>query len=140
MKPTRLIVSASRSYSEKDRLLILTTGSTTDVASALLEDPTLPERVEILTMGFNSWPQGTDPWNIKNDPLAYKVILDSDAPITIGSGDDEMRVCRYYSEGRTDSCRASRRQKSRLKVGSRRTKNEFASVAQYAVGQKCVAR
>jgi purine nucleosidase len=86
------IVSASRSYSEKDRLLILTTGATTDVASALLEDPTLPERVEILTMGFNSWPQGTDPWNIKNDPLAYKVILDSDAPITIGSGD----VCRAH--------------------------------------------
>jgi inosine-uridine nucleoside N-ribohydrolase len=86
------IVSASRSYSEKDRLLNLTTGATTDVASALLGDPALPERVEILTMSFDSWPEGIDPWNIKNDPLAYKVILDSDAPITIGSGD----VCRAH--------------------------------------------
>jgi inosine-uridine nucleoside N-ribohydrolase len=86
------IVSTSRKYSEKDRLLILTIGATTDVGSAFLEDPTLPKRVEILTMGFNSWPQGTDPWNIKNDPLAYKVILESDAPITIGSAN----VCRAH--------------------------------------------
>jgi inosine-uridine nucleoside N-ribohydrolase len=86
------IVSTSRKYSEKDRLLILTIGATTDVGSAFLEDPTLPERVEILTMGFNSWPQGTDPWNIKNDPLAYRVILESVAPITIGPAD----VCRAH--------------------------------------------
>ncbi len=32
------------------------------------------------------------------------------------------------------------RHKSRLKVGSRRTKNEFASIAQHTVGQMCVAR
>src|SRR5215469_3701146 len=85
------IVSASRSYSEKDRLLILTTGATTDVASALLEDPTLPERVEILTMGFNSWPQGTDPWNIKNDPLASALwILLSDCHKTLASPPTEF--------------------------------------------------
>jgi purine nucleosidase len=86
------IVSTSRQYSSKHRLLILTIGATTDVGSAFLEDPTLPERVEILTMGFNSWPQGTDPWNIRNDPLAYKIMLESTAPITIGSAD----VCRAH--------------------------------------------
>jgi inosine-uridine nucleoside N-ribohydrolase len=86
------IVSTSRQYSPEHRLLILTIGATTDVGSAFLEDPTLPERIEILTMGFNSWPQGTDPWNIKNDPLAYKVILESAVPITIGSAD----VCRAH--------------------------------------------
>jgi len=84
------IVSTSRRYSPGDRLTILTIGATTDIASAFLEDPTLGERVEVLTMGFNSWPLGTDPWNIRNDPLAYKVILESSAPITIGSTD----VCR----------------------------------------------
>jgi inosine-uridine nucleoside N-ribohydrolase len=86
------ILSTSRRHSKNDPLIILTTGATTDVASTFLEDPTSPERVEILTMGFNSWPQGTDPWNIKNDPLAYKVILESAVPITIGSAD----VCRAH--------------------------------------------
>jgi len=86
------IVSTSRSYSQHNRLVILTIGATTDVASAFLEDPKLSDRVEVVTMGFNSWPLGTDPWNIKNDPLAYKVILESHAPITIGSAD----TCRAH--------------------------------------------
>lgn len=86
------IVLESREYSPKHRLVIITIGATTDVASAFLLDPALGDRVEILTMGFNSWPVGTDPWNIKNDPLAYQVILDSSAPITIGGAD----VCRKY--------------------------------------------
>ncbi len=81
------IVKTSRLYSPRDRLLILTIGATTDVASAFLADPSIDNRVEILTMGFQSWPKGTDPWNIKNDPLAYQVILDSRAPITIGAAD-----------------------------------------------------
>ncbi len=86
------MLEASRKYSAKDRLVIITIGATTDVASAFLLDPTLGQRVEILTMGFNSWPKGTDPWNIKNDPLAYQIILDSTAPITIGAAD----VCQAH--------------------------------------------
>jgi purine nucleosidase len=79
------IIKTARSHSAENRLVIITIGATTDVASAFLADPQLAERVEILTMGFDSWPRGGDPWNIKNDPLAYQVILDSGAPITIGS-------------------------------------------------------
>ncbi len=88
------IVSRSHSYSPQNRLLIITIGAATDVASAFLFDPHLEDRVEILTMGFDSWPQGGDPWNIKNDPLAYQVILDSSSPITIGS----TSVTRKYLE------------------------------------------
>jgi purine nucleosidase len=86
------IVEASQRHSAKNRLVIITIGATTDVASAFLLDPQLGERVEILTMGFDSWPKGGDPWNIKNDPLAYQVILDSAAPITIGASD----VCQRH--------------------------------------------
>ena len=88
------IVATARSYSATNRLLIVTLGATTDVASAFLADPSMGERVEILTMGFDDWPKGGDPWNIKNDPLAYQVILDSAAPITIGS----TAVTRKYLE------------------------------------------
>lgn len=86
------IVDTSRRYSAKHRLVIITIGATTDVASAFLEDPKLGERVEILTMGFDAWPRGGDLWNIKNDPLAYQVILDSNAPITIGASS----VCQQH--------------------------------------------
>jgi len=86
------IVRTARGYSRRNRLIIITIGATTDVASAFLLDPTLGDRVEILTMGFDSWPKGGDPWNIKNDPLAYQVILDSTAPITIGSSE----VCQQH--------------------------------------------
>lgn len=81
------IVDTSRTYAPRNRLLILTIGATTDVGSAFLVDPSIENRAEILTMGFQSWPKGTDPWNIKNDPLAYQVILDSRTPITIGAAD-----------------------------------------------------
>jgi len=81
------IVKAARGHSSQNRLVIITLGATTDVASGFLTDPKLGDRVEILTMGFDSWPKGGDPWNIKNDPLAYQVILGSAAPITIGSTD-----------------------------------------------------
>jgi inosine-uridine nucleoside N-ribohydrolase len=86
------MLKTSRSYSPKNRLVIITIGATTDVASAFLADASIADRVEILTMGFDSWPRGGDPWNIKNDPLAYQVILDSSAPVTIGSSD----VCQRH--------------------------------------------
>jgi purine nucleosidase len=86
------MVKTSRGYSPQNRLVIITIGATTDVASAFLADRHFQDRVEILTMGFDSWPRGGDPWNIKNDPLAYEVILESSAPITIGSSD----VCQRY--------------------------------------------
>jgi purine nucleosidase len=88
------IVKTARDYSSQNRLLIITLGATTDVASAFLTDSKFGDRVEILTMGFDSWPKGGDPWNIKNDPLAYQIILGSSAPITIGSTD----VTRKYLE------------------------------------------
>src|SRR5262249_46883927 len=56
----------------------------TDVASALLTDPTWADRIEIVAMGFEGWPKGDDPWNVKNDVKAWQVLLDSSAPIVVG--------------------------------------------------------
>ena len=95
------IVRTARGYSRRNRLIIITIGATTDVASAFLLDPKLGDRVEILTMGFDLWPKGGDPWNIKNDPLAYQVILDSSAPITIGSSEVCQQHLRLDQEGAT---------------------------------------
>ncbi|MDQ3754933.1 MAG: nucleoside hydrolase [Acidobacteriota bacterium] len=78
------IVEQSRAFSPERRLVVLVTGAATDVASALLVDETLAERIEIIAMGFEKWPAGGDSWNVKNDPAAWQVILASNVPVTIG--------------------------------------------------------
>jgi len=86
------IVRASRAFSKDNRLDVLTIGAATDVASAILEDPGITERIRVVAMGFHRWPDGGNEFNVANDPRAWQVILDSDVPVVIGSGD----VCRAY--------------------------------------------
>lgn len=86
------IVRAARAFSKDDRLDVLTIGAATDVASAIIEDPGITKRIRVIAMGFNRWPDGGDEFNVANDPRAWQVILDSDVPVVIGSGD----VCRAY--------------------------------------------
>jgi purine nucleosidase len=84
------IVDASKHFSSDNRLTILTIGAATDVASAILEDPTIVARIRIVAMAFTSWPDGGNEYNVANDVKAWQVILDSDVPVVIGPGD----VCR----------------------------------------------
>ena len=78
------IIRESRGFSPGHRLAVLVIGAATDLASALLLDPTLGERIEVIAMGFDDWTEGGDSWNVKNDPQAWRVLLASSAPITIG--------------------------------------------------------
>ncbi len=99
-----LIVRESRQVTKGERLVIFVIGSATDMASALLIDPTLSQRVEVIAMGFSRWPEGGDPWNVKNDVKAWQVLLESDVPLTVG---DEA-VCKRClamssAPGRIDS-------------------------------------
>lgn len=81
----RFLLDASRAaFTPARRLAVLMAGPATDVASALLLDPTFADRIEIIAMGFERWPEGGDPWNVKNDPRAWQVVLASRAPITVG--------------------------------------------------------
>ena len=84
------IVQSSKRFSKDNRLTVFTIGAATDVASALLQDPTIVDRIQIVAMGFNSWPKGGDEYNVLNDIKAWQVILQSDAPVVVGSAD----VCR----------------------------------------------
>jgi inosine-uridine nucleoside N-ribohydrolase len=84
------LLQQSRTFSPRNRLTVLVIGAATDIASALLTDPTLGDRIEIVSMAFYSWPEGGDEWNVKNDPKAWQVLLESRAPITVG----DQAVCR----------------------------------------------
>src|SRR5439155_24574076 len=81
-----LLLSESRRPQGR-RLHVLVIGAATDVASALLIDPGFAERVEVVAMGFDGWPEGGDPWNVKNDVRAWQVLLQSRVPIVVGDGD-----------------------------------------------------
>ncbi len=83
------IIQASKSFSPENRLVVLTIGAATDVASAILQDPTVTNRISVVAMGFTGL-NGGDEFNVQNDPKAWQVILDSDVPVTIGAAD----VCR----------------------------------------------
>lgn len=82
----QFILDIARGYSKDNRLALLSIGAATDVASALLADPALVNRIEVIAMAFTSWPDGAKEYNVQNDVAAWQVILDSNVPLTIGSG------------------------------------------------------
>ena len=85
------IVQTSNPYSKDNRLTILTIGAATDVASAILKDPTIVDRIRVVAMGFTDLSKdGGKEFNVQNDPHAWQVILQSNVPVVIGAGS----VCR----------------------------------------------
>lgn len=80
----RFLIEESRRFDRRRRLAVLVAGAATDVASALLIDPSLAERIEIVAMGFDAWPRGGDSWNVRNDRAAWRVLLGSSAPVVVG--------------------------------------------------------
>ena len=83
------LIETSRRFSKNNRLTVLMIGAATDVASAILTDPTIVERVRIIQMGFTDEQDGNE-FNIANDVHAVQAILDSKVPLVIGPG----KVCR----------------------------------------------
>ena len=86
----KFLMETSRKFSKDHRLTILMIGAATDVASAILLDPTIIDRVRIIAMGYQDWPQGGDEFNVLNDVKAAQVIMGSGAPLVVGSA----RACR----------------------------------------------
>lgn len=85
------LVDTSHAYSKQNRLNVLVIGAATDLASAILMDPSIVDRIQVIAMAFkNLSDTGGQEYNVENDPKAWQVILHSDVPLTIGSGD----VCR----------------------------------------------
>lgn len=89
---TDFLISASKPFSKTHRLVVLTIGAATDVASAILIDPTIVDRIDIVAMGFRNLTEAGKEYNVENDVAAWQAILDSDVPVTIGAGD----VCQKY--------------------------------------------
>jgi inosine-uridine nucleoside N-ribohydrolase len=78
------ILDQARGRSGDDRLTVLAIGTATDIASALLIDPSLAARIEVVAMGFDGWPGGSDGWNVKNDIPAWQTLMASPVSLTVG--------------------------------------------------------
>lgn len=87
----RFLIATSQGFTPQHRLTVLTIGAATDVASALLTDPSLADRIRVVAMAFKSLqPTGPAEFNVQNDPHAWQAILQSKVPLVVGTGD----VCR----------------------------------------------
>lgn len=81
------ILQTSKAYSKDNRLTILNIGAATDLASAILQDPSVVDRIRVVAMGFTDLSKdGGKEFNVENDPKAWQVILQSSVPVVIGSG------------------------------------------------------
>jgi purine nucleosidase len=80
------LIRLSRDFSPEHRLAVLGFGPATDIASAILIDPAMAERIEVVALAFDRYPQGGDGWNVRNDPIAWQILLDSGIPVTTASG------------------------------------------------------
>jgi len=83
------LIKISSTFSKANRLSVLVIGAGTDVASAILTDPSIVDRIRIVQMGFID-EKGGDEYNILNDVRAEQVILNSAVPLVIGPAS----VCR----------------------------------------------
>jgi purine nucleosidase len=94
-----LLLQVSRDFSPQRRLVVLSIGAATDIASAILEDPTIADRIAVVAMGFEDWPAGGEEFNILNDRLAWQVILDSRVPLVVGSAAAARRTLQLTTAG-----------------------------------------
>jgi inosine-uridine nucleoside N-ribohydrolase len=97
----KFIIDSSKSFSSDHRLTVLTIGAATDVASAIIADPGIVDRIRVVAMAFTNL-EGGNEYNVANDVVAWQVLLNAHVPIVIGSGD----VCRadlalHYDEAKT---------------------------------------
>jgi purine nucleosidase len=81
------LLEVSKGYGENRRLNVLTIGAVTDVASAILRDPGIVNRIRVIDMGFQNWPAGGAEFNIANDVKGMQVVMASGVPLVVGSGD-----------------------------------------------------
>jgi inosine-uridine nucleoside N-ribohydrolase len=97
----RFLIEQSRSFDSTNRLTIVAIGAVTDVASAILLDPSITNRIRVVAMAFRSQTDAQE-YNVLNDVPAWQVLLDSGVPVIIGP----KEVCiadlpMYYDRART---------------------------------------
>ncbi len=75
------ILRCSKGYSADNRLYIIAIGAITNVASALLQDPSLKDRIAIVWLGGNAdFVPYNNEFNLIQDVMAARVVMGTDVP------------------------------------------------------------
>jgi hypothetical protein len=95
----RFLIDAARSMPEPRPLYVVAIGCATNIASALLLDPSLVERIVVVwTAAYPSfWPGINTSYNLAQDVRAARVVLESGVPLVYLPGyyvAEELRVSR----------------------------------------------
>ncbi len=75
------MIECSKGYNKDNRLYIIAIGAITSVASAILKDPTIVDRIAIIWLGGNAdyVPENKE-FNLIQDVAAARVVMSADAP------------------------------------------------------------
>lgn len=78
------LIAKSKQYTPENRLYVLAIGAITNIASALITDPTLVDRIVVVWLGGHAlyWPHAVE-FNLKQDPLSAAVVCDSGVPLVL---------------------------------------------------------
>ena len=78
----KVMVEISKNYTKEDPLYIAAIGAITNVASALLMDPTMAERVVVIFLGGNALTEpDTHEFNMMQDIAAARVVFGCEVPL-----------------------------------------------------------
>lgn len=80
----RDLVERALARTDADRLNVVAIGALTNVACAILSEPSITERITVTWLGghYPTWPH-QDEFNLTGDPLAARVVFDSQVPLYI---------------------------------------------------------
>ena len=78
------LVRRAKQYSPENPLYVVAIGAITNIASALLMDPTAAERIAVIWLGGNArhWPDNRE-FNCKQDVAAARVVFSSGVPLIL---------------------------------------------------------
>ncbi|MCY4410005.1 MAG: nucleoside hydrolase [Caldilineaceae bacterium] len=76
------LIERALASSQDDPLYVVAIGAITNVASALLLEPAIRERIVLLWLGGHArhWPD-TKEFNLRQDPVASRIVLDCGVPL-----------------------------------------------------------
>jgi inosine-uridine nucleoside N-ribohydrolase len=92
-----IIYGLAKDYSENKRLNIVVSGPATDISVTLVKYPDIAGKIQIVATAFQSkkkWPS----FNVNNDILAWKIILESKVPVTVCPGPVAMKYMRITKD------------------------------------------
>lgn len=108
----RNLVERAMARSEDDPLYVVAIGAITNVASALLMEPRIADRMVLVWLGGNAhhWPHNWE-FNLQQDVAAARVVLDSGVPFVhlpcqgvVSSFTISKAEMEYYLRGKSPLC------------------------------------